>query len=78
MEEIVTPVIKRTFKHKIYLVHEQYDIVDAEIRIKHNNEFLNIFIKPFGFEGTKVTICSVGKNLRKVFILENKNYRGSL
>ena len=55
--------ISPPLKHKIYLVHEQYDIVDTEIRLKHNKEFLNLFVKPFGIDGTKVTICVVGTDL---------------
>ena len=52
--------------------------METEIRILHNDDFLNILIKPLWNYSTKVTISVGGSLAPKEYVLERKNYQGSL
>ena len=44
----------------------------------HRKEFLNLVIRPFKKEHTKVSISMDGRDSTQVILIENKNYRGTL
>ena len=63
---------------QLYRVHQKYDIVETEIRLLHKGDFLNFQVRPFLRDSTKVIMWVSGIDEKKEFILQNKNYQGSL
>ena len=59
-------------------MHEKYDYMETEIKLLLKNDFLNLLVRPFKIDSTKVIIWLTGSKVRQEVILENKSYRGTL
>lgn len=52
--------------------------METEIKLLIKNDFLNLLVRPFKTDSTKVIMRLTGSKVRQEVILENKSYRGAL
>ena len=45
---------------QLYRVHTKYDIVDTEIKLQHNGDYLHFMVRPFKRDSTKVIMWVAG------------------
>ena len=63
---------------RIYVDSQRHDIVETEFRLMQREEFINIQIRPFKKEHTKIAVSIDGDDSTQIILIENKNYRGTL
>ena len=52
--------------------------METEIKMLLGDKYLNILVRPFTFDSTKITMWVACSKEHQEVILENKNYRGTL
>ena len=63
---------------QLYRVHTKYDIVETEIKLLYNGEYIHLMVRPFKTDSTKVIMQVANRNIYQETVLENKSYKGSL
>ena len=59
-------------------MYEKYDNVETEIKLLFNGDFVNLLVRPFEVDSTKVILSLAMSKVRNETVLYNKNYRGTL
>ena len=59
---------------KIKRVYIREDYVETEVKLLHNDDYIQLLVRPFKKDSTKVTMWKAGDKVRQETVLENKSY----
>ena len=59
-------------------MHEKYDNIETEFKLLVKGVSVNLVVRPYKTDSTKVTMSVTGSKVRKETVIEAKNYRGTL